>query len=121
MMPVRNGVLQTYIDLLGLLQLTTYSGLRKTSRSVPMTWRPSNCYEMSARREADQAITDLHCVSRDGENANAYLARSFSSNRRSLGFAVLLPHIPFTTLTLLADLAGEAETHRDSPGKENWN
>jgi hypothetical protein len=31
------------------------------------------------------------------------------------------PPLPLTTLRLLADLAGEAGTHPDSPGKESWN
>lgn len=40
-------------------------------------------------------------------------------NHRNLGFAV--PHLTLTALTLLAELAGEAGTHRDAPGKESWN
>ena len=48
--------------------------------------------------------------------------RPAPSGLANLGsFAFLVPPPPFTTLRLLADLAGEAGTHRDSPGKESWN
>jgi hypothetical protein len=46
-------------------------------------------------------------------------ALSGFANLGSFGF--LVSPLPFTTLRLLADLVGEAGTHRDTPGKESWN